>query len=86
MTLEDFNNTQGHCPECGSDNITEERHDDENAGCGDVVLMHPFYSPHGRNIAGFYVHCMCNNCGCVFTQRYYLRYAGQYVIEPGMTT
>ena len=86
MTLEDFNNMQGHCPECGSDDIREERHDDENAGLGDVVRMHPFYSLLGRNIEGFYVNCTCNKCNCCFTERFYLRYAGQSVIAPGVTT
>ena len=87
MTLEDFNNMQGHCPECGSDDIREERHDDENAGLDDVVLMHPIYSLlEGRSIKGFYVNCTCHKCGCFFTQRYQLRYAGQHVIKPGVTT
>lgn len=83
MTLEEFNNTQGHCPECGSDNITEERHDD--AGLDDVVLMHPFYSVVGKHIDGFYVDCTCLSCGCSFVQRYHLRYAGQYICEPRRT-
>ena len=80
MTLEEFNNTQGRCPKCWSDAIEEERHDDPEAGLKDVILLRPYYDVYGRNVEDFYVNCICTECGCVFRQRYHLRYAGQQEI------
>lgn len=80
MTLEEFNSTQGRCPKCWSDVIEEERHDDPEAGLKDVILLRPYYDVYGRNVDGFYVNCICTECGCVFIQRYHLRYAGQQEI------
>lgn len=77
MTLEEFNNTQGHCPKCGSDDIDEERHNDEVVGYDDVPWLRPYYHCIDGSIAGVYIKSHCNKCGCEFNQRYKLLYAGQ---------